>query len=133
MVAFVKERGAELVVVGSRGMGAARSTLMSLIGLGSVSSKLRQPWGFLPCFAALHDGRMALLHHVLAGNVRKHPSERGCPELFFLSCCDFAAWWLPLAPCQPFSLVPAGYLVHNLHYPVAVYRGRADNTAAKVS
>ncbi|KAI3423020.1 hypothetical protein D9Q98_001372 [Chlorella vulgaris] len=61
VVAFVKEQGAELVVVGSRGMGAARSTLMSLIGLGSVSS----------------------------------------------------------------------YLVHNLHCPVAVYRGRADDTAAK--
>jgi hypothetical protein len=47
VVAFVKEQGAELVVVGSRGMGAARSTLMSLIGLGSVCSKLRQPWGLL--------------------------------------------------------------------------------------
>lgn len=38
-MAFAKERRPDLVVVGSRGMGAAKSALMSLVGLGSVSGE----------------------------------------------------------------------------------------------
>ena len=37
LVAYAKQHGADLVVVGSRGLGAVKSTLMSLVGLGSVS------------------------------------------------------------------------------------------------
>jgi nucleotide-binding universal stress UspA family protein len=62
LVAFTKQRPADLVVVGSRGMGAVKSTFMSMVGLGSVS----------------------------------------------------------------------GYLVHNLHCPVAVCRGREEDTQDKV-
>lgn len=40
VVCFCKEKGADLVVVGSRGMGAVKSAIMSLVGLGSVSSYL---------------------------------------------------------------------------------------------
>lgn len=43
VVAFVKEHGADLVAVGSRGMGAVKSTLMSLVGLGSVSGGCPTP------------------------------------------------------------------------------------------
>ncbi len=39
VVCFCKEKGADLVVVGSRGMGAIKSALMSIRGLGSVSSE----------------------------------------------------------------------------------------------
>lgn len=41
VVCFCKEKGADLVVVGSRGMGAVKSAIMSLVGLGSVSSEHR--------------------------------------------------------------------------------------------
>lgn len=37
LVTFGKEKGVDLVVIGSRGMGAVKSTLMSMVGLGSVS------------------------------------------------------------------------------------------------
>ena len=37
---WANKEHADLVIVGSRGMGAAKSTLMSLVGLGSVSSYL---------------------------------------------------------------------------------------------
>lgn len=38
IVAWSKKEHADLVVVGSRGMGATKSALMSVVGLGSVSS-----------------------------------------------------------------------------------------------
>lgn len=37
VVEWSKQHGVDMVVVGSRGMGAVKSTLMSLVGLGSVS------------------------------------------------------------------------------------------------
>ncbi|GAB4816632.1 hypothetical protein N2152v2_003678 [Parachlorella kessleri] len=37
LVAFAKERKVDLLVLGSRGMGSVKSTLMSVVGLGSVS------------------------------------------------------------------------------------------------
>ena len=40
IVTWAKKEHADLVVVGSRGMGAAKSTFMSVVGLGSVSSYL---------------------------------------------------------------------------------------------
>ena len=40
IVVYAKEQRADAVVVGSRGMGALKSSLMSCVGLGSVSSYL---------------------------------------------------------------------------------------------
>ncbi|PRW59077.1 universal stress family isoform B [Chlorella sorokiniana] len=40
VVEWSKQHGVDVVVVGSRGMGAMKSTLMSLVGLGSVSGYL---------------------------------------------------------------------------------------------
>ncbi|KAL4434290.1 hypothetical protein ABPG75_000731 [Micractinium tetrahymenae] len=54
VVAFAKEHGADLVAVGSRGMGAVKSTLMSLVGLGSVSGYLVH---HLHCPVAICRGR----------------------------------------------------------------------------
>lgn len=54
VVAFAKEHGADLVVVGSRGMGAVKSTFMSLVGLGSVSAYLVH---HLHCPVAICCGR----------------------------------------------------------------------------
>ncbi|KAL4424950.1 hypothetical protein ABPG77_009679 [Micractinium sp. CCAP 211/92] len=54
VVAFAKEHGADLVAVGSRGMGAVKSTLMSLVGLGSVSAYLVH---HMQCPVAICRGR----------------------------------------------------------------------------
>lgn len=40
VVEWSKQHGVDMVVVGSRGMGAMKSTLMSLVGLGSVSGAI---------------------------------------------------------------------------------------------
>lgn len=37
LVEFAKAKGVDLVAVGSRGMGSMKRSLMSLVGLGSVS------------------------------------------------------------------------------------------------
>jgi len=55
VVVFAKEKGASLVVLGSRGMGAVKSTLMSMAGLGSVSSYCAH---HLHCPLAVARGRM---------------------------------------------------------------------------
>lgn len=37
LVEFAKAKGVDMVAVGSRGMGSMKRSLMSLVGLGSVS------------------------------------------------------------------------------------------------
>lgn len=54
IVALAKREKADLVVVGSRGMGSVKSTLMSLVGLGSVSGYLVHN---LSCPVAVCRGR----------------------------------------------------------------------------
>lgn len=103
VVAFAKERHPDLVVVGSRGMGAAKSALMSLVGLGSVSGE---------------EGRLRLLRKLwLRAAPQTAPgagSERPTDS--------------PGLPLHLFSPPPStGYLVHQLHCPVAVCRGRAED------
>lgn len=39
VVEWSKQHSIDIVVVGSRGMGAVKSTFMSLVGLGSVSGE----------------------------------------------------------------------------------------------
>jgi nucleotide-binding universal stress UspA family protein len=53
IVSWAKHENADLIVLGSRGMGAVKSTLMSVIGLGSVSEY---------CLHHMDRGAVAIVH-----------------------------------------------------------------------
>jgi nucleotide-binding universal stress UspA family protein len=53
IVTWAKHERADLVVLGSRGMGAVKSTLMSVVGLGSVSEY---------CLHHIVSGAIAIVH-----------------------------------------------------------------------
>ena len=82
IVAWAKRENADLVVVGSRGMGGAKSTLMSLVGLGSVSSyllhHLHSP------VAVVHGSHLEaepkVLHHL--NDILGSSTKQACTKLF---------------------------------------------------
>lgn len=79
---FAKAKGVDMVAVGSRGMGSVKRSLMSLVGLGSVSDYV------------LHQLHVpVLVVHTGLGTAAAAAPAPAAGEVSFSGCCSRCCVW----------------------------------------
>lgn len=111
IVTWVKKERADVVVVGSRGMGATKSTLMSVVGLGSVSSY---------CLHHSTTTAVAVVHGSCKEWGEKKASKKVLVAVDDSECAKFAQKWAiehVLGPQDQLHLIstalPVPYVVRS--------------------
>ncbi|KAG2423046.1 hypothetical protein HXX76_015562 [Chlamydomonas incerta] len=84
LVEYARVQSIDLAVVGCRGMGALQRSLMSFIGLGSVSDYCTH---HMPCPSLVVRGDDAVLGRGLMAADEAHPPQTAQPKRVMV-CCD---------------------------------------------
>jgi hypothetical protein len=110
-VEFAKAKGVDMVAVGSRGMGSVKRSLMSLVGLGSVSDYV------------LHQLHVpVLVVHAGLGAVAAAAPAPAAGEVSFWGCCHkcfrYKGWLLLLVTsCTALQRQARKASMHPSHHP----------------